>query len=142
MRVSLRNVLLSMATAIGMFTASLSAAQAANDFTTESDAHSLLGSYLAANLAKGANDNNSAAAFYRSALALDPSNAVLLEQAFQTEAAEAHWDRAFHWPASWSPRAPKTAWRTCCSASIASRTASTRRRTTSSARLATAPSAN
>jgi tetratricopeptide (TPR) repeat protein len=94
MRVSLRNALLSMATAIGMFTASLSAAQAANDFTSESDAHSLLGSYLAANLAKGANDNNSAAAFYRSALALDPSNSVLLEQAFQTEAAEAHWDRA------------------------------------------------
>ena len=56
--------------------------------------HSLLGSYLAANLAKGANDNNSAATFYRSALTLDPDNAVLLEQAFQTEAAEAHWDRA------------------------------------------------
>ncbi len=35
MRVSLRNALLSMATAIGMFTASLSAAQAANDFTSE-----------------------------------------------------------------------------------------------------------
>ncbi len=61
---------------------------------TETDAHSLLGSYLAANVAKGANDNNSAAAFYRSALALDPNNVVLLEQAFQTEAAEAHWDRA------------------------------------------------
>ena len=36
MRASLRNVLLSMATALGMFTASLSAAQAANDFTSES----------------------------------------------------------------------------------------------------------
>ena len=94
MRASLRNVLLSTATAIGMFTAGFSATQAANDFSTETDAHSLLGSYLAANVAKGANDNNSAATFYRSALALDPSNAVLLEQAFQTEAAEAHWDRA------------------------------------------------
>jgi tetratricopeptide (TPR) repeat protein len=94
MRASLRNALLSTATAIGMFTASISATQAAKDFSTETDAHSLLGSYLAANLAKGANDNNSAAAFYRSALTLDPSNAVLLEQAFQTEATEGHWDRA------------------------------------------------
>jgi tetratricopeptide (TPR) repeat protein len=94
MRASLRNALLSTATAIGMFTASISATQAAKDFSTETDVHSLLGSYLAANLAKGANDNNSAAAFYRSALTLDPSNAVLLEQAFQTEATEGHWDRA------------------------------------------------
>jgi tetratricopeptide (TPR) repeat protein len=94
MRASLRNALLSTATAIGMFTASISATQAAKDFSTETDAHSLLGSYLAANLAKGANDNNAAAAFYRSALALDPNNTVLLEQAFQTEAAEGHWDRA------------------------------------------------
>jgi tetratricopeptide (TPR) repeat protein len=94
MRASLRNALLSTATAIGMFTASISAAQAAKDFSTETDAHSLLGSYLAANVAKGSSDNNSAAAFYRSALALDPNNTVLLEQAFQTEAAEGHWDRA------------------------------------------------
>jgi tetratricopeptide (TPR) repeat protein len=94
MRASLRNVLLTTATAIGMFTASHSASQAANDFTTEAEPHSLLGSYLAANLAKGANDNSSAAAFYRSALSLDPSNEVILEQAFQTEATEAHWDRA------------------------------------------------
>jgi len=94
MRVSLRNVLLSTATAIGMFTASLCAAQAANEFKTEIDSHSLPGSYMAANLAKGANDNNSASSFYRSALALDPDNVVLLEQAFQTEAAEANWARA------------------------------------------------
>ena len=94
MRASLRNVLLSTATAIGMFSAGLSPTQAANDFSTETDAHSLLGSYLAANVAKGANDNDSAATFYRSALALDPNNIVLLDQAFQTEAAEAHWERA------------------------------------------------
>ena len=143
MRASLRNVLLSTATAIGMFTASLSAAQAANDFTTETDAHSLLGSYLAANLAKGANDNNSAAAFYRSALALDPDNAVLLEQAFQTEAAEGQLGprRAA------GPRARRQERRqphgaTCCSASTASRTATTRRPTRSSRRRATGPSAS
>jgi len=94
MRASLRKVLHFSATAIGILTFGLGAAQAATDFTTETDAHSLLGSYLAANLAKGANDNDSASAFYRSALALDPANPVIIEQAFQTEAAEGHWDRA------------------------------------------------
>ena len=94
MRSSLRKLLQITATALGMFTASLSVAHATTDFTTETDAHSLIGSYLAANLAKGSNDNNGAAAFYRSALGLDPKNAVLLEQAFQTEAIEGHWDRA------------------------------------------------
>ncbi len=74
MRASLRKVLLTSAIAISAFTASLSSSQAANDFSTEADFHSLLGSYLAANLAKGANDNTSATAFYRSALALDPGN--------------------------------------------------------------------
>jgi tetratricopeptide (TPR) repeat protein len=91
---SFRNALLLSATAIGLLTASLSTAQAITDFTTETDAHSLLGSYLAANLAKGNNDNTSAAAFYRSALTLDPDNPLLLEQAFLTEAGEGHWDRA------------------------------------------------
>src|SRR5262245_54854208 len=94
MRVSFRKVLLLAAIALGTFTASLGASLAANDFSTETDAHSLLGSYLAANLAKSANDNGSATAFYRSALALDPSNEVILEQAFQTEATEANWERA------------------------------------------------
>ena len=68
--------------------------QAANDFTTDPDAHSLLGSYLAANLAKGLTTRTAPAEFYRSALTLDPDNDVLLEQAFQSEASEGHWDRA------------------------------------------------
>src|SRR5690349_7139913 len=91
---SLRHALLCAATATGLFTASLSAAHAISDFTTETDAYSLLGSYLAANLAKGSNDNDSAAAFYRNALVIDLENPLLLEQAFQTEAGEGHWDRA------------------------------------------------
>jgi len=91
---SLRKLLHATATALGVFVISLSAAQAANDFTTETRAHSLLGSYLAANLAKGSNDSTGAATFYRSALQLDPNNAVLIEQAFQTEAAAGNWERA------------------------------------------------
>lgn len=94
MRASLRKVFQSTATAIGILTFGLGTAQAANDFTTETDAHSLLGSYLAANLAKSINDSNSASSFYRSALDLDPANTVIIEQAFQTEATEGHWDRA------------------------------------------------
>ena len=56
--------------------------------------HSLLGSYLAANFAKIQNDTPNAAAFYRSALVLDPSSEVLLKQAFETEASQADWSRA------------------------------------------------
>ena len=94
MRASLRKVLHTSATAAGILALGLGAAQAATDFTTETDFHSLLGSYLAANVAKSVNDSDSAAAFYRSALALDPANPVIIEQAFQTEATEGHWDRA------------------------------------------------
>lgn len=94
MRASLRKVLQISATAIGILTFGLGAARAATDFNTETDPHSLLGSYLAANLAKSINDSESAAALYRSALALDPSNPVIIEQAFQIEASEGHWDRA------------------------------------------------
>lgn len=94
MRASLRKVLHISATAIGILTFGLGTAQAANDFTTETDSHSLLGSYLAANVAKSVNDAVSAASFYRSALILDPANAVIIEQAFQTEATEGQWDRA------------------------------------------------
>jgi tetratricopeptide (TPR) repeat protein len=94
MRASLRKVLHTSATAIGFLTLGLGSAQAVNDFTTETDAHSLLGSYLAANVAKGVNDADGASSFYRSALDLDPANQVIIEQAFQTEATEGHWDRA------------------------------------------------
>lgn len=95
MRASLRKVLHTSVAAIGILTLGFGAANAANnDFITETDAHSLLGSYLAANVAKGVNDPDGASAFYRSALALDPANTVIIEQAFQTEATEGHWERA------------------------------------------------
>ena len=50
---------------------------------TPEPTHSLLGSYLAGHFARNGNDTTNAAAFYRSALTLDPDNEVLLEQAFQ-----------------------------------------------------------
>jgi len=57
--------------------------------------HSLVGSYLAGRFARAQNDTVEAAEFYRDALAHDPDNELLLEQAFQIEAARADWPRAF-----------------------------------------------
>jgi tetratricopeptide (TPR) repeat protein len=56
--------------------------------------HSLVGSYLAGRLARSMNDSENAAAFYRNALARDPTNGVLLEQALLMEMAEGQFDRA------------------------------------------------
>src|SRR5262245_39241125 len=54
----------------------------------------LLGNYLSGRLARGDHDTIAAADFYSKALAEDPSNEIILEQAFLLEAASAHWDRA------------------------------------------------
>jgi len=93
MRASLRILLLTTAAALGI--ANLSVSFAANRaFESGEEMHSLLGSYLAANFARSENDSANATTYYRSALALDPDSEVLLEQAFQAEAAEANWERA------------------------------------------------
>jgi tetratricopeptide (TPR) repeat protein len=57
--------------------------------------HSLVGSYLAGRIARAQNDSAEAAEFYRNALVHDPDNELLLEQAFQIEAARGDWTRAF-----------------------------------------------
>ena len=57
--------------------------------------HSLVGSYLAGRFARAQNDSSEAAEFYRNALAQDPRNELLLEQAFQIEAGRGEWPRAF-----------------------------------------------
>jgi tetratricopeptide (TPR) repeat protein len=54
----------------------------------------LLGNYLSGRLARGDHDTLAAAGFYSKALAGDPENAILLEQAFLLETASANWDRA------------------------------------------------
>ncbi|MEE8296564.1 MAG: hypothetical protein V3R26_01905, partial [Hyphomicrobium sp.] len=69
MRVRLRVALLTSAAVFGMTATGLSAPNAFGEvFKHGDDAQSLIGSYLAANLAKSANDAKSAALFYRSAL--------------------------------------------------------------------------
>jgi tetratricopeptide (TPR) repeat protein len=94
MRACLRIVLLTAAFILSVLSlpSTFAATTTAPDKSVET--HTLLGSYLAANFAKNDNDAENATSFYRSALALDPASEVLLEQAFQTEASEADWQRA------------------------------------------------
>ena len=58
------------------------------------DPGTLLGNYLSGRMARGDHDTIAAADFYSKALAEDPGNEIILEQAFLLEAASAHWDRA------------------------------------------------
>ncbi len=58
------------------------------------EVESLLGSYLAARYAREQRDTAAAADFYARALARDPDNEVLIEQAFLMEATEGDWTRA------------------------------------------------
>jgi len=57
-------------------------------------AQSLLGSYLAGRVARGQNDTDVAAVYYRQALARDAGNDVLVEQSFLMELTEGNWPRA------------------------------------------------
>jgi tetratricopeptide (TPR) repeat protein len=60
----------------------------------DAGARSLLGNYLSGRMARGDHDTFAAANFYSRALAGDPANEIILEQAFLLEAASANWDRA------------------------------------------------
>jgi tetratricopeptide (TPR) repeat protein len=55
---------------------------------------SALGNYLAGRFARAAQDTKDAADFYGRALERDPSNEVLLEQAFQMETMSGNWPKA------------------------------------------------
>lgn len=55
---------------------------------------SVLGNYLAGRFARAAQDTQEAAGFYGKALERDPSNEVLLEQAFQMETMSGNWPKA------------------------------------------------
>jgi tetratricopeptide (TPR) repeat protein len=61
---------------------------------TPEDTGTLLGNYLSGRMARGDHDTIAAAEFYSNALAEDPGNEIILEQAFLLEAASAHWERA------------------------------------------------
>jgi tetratricopeptide (TPR) repeat protein len=71
--------------------ASGAAARSAEDAV---ESTSLFGSYLAGRFARSTQDMTSAADFYGRALARDPENEILLEQAFQMETMAGNWDRA------------------------------------------------
>lgn len=58
------------------------------------EAGTLLGNYLSGRVARGDHDTLAAANFYSKALAGDPGNEIILEQAFLLEAASANWERA------------------------------------------------
>ena len=58
------------------------------------DGTSLLGSYLAGHLARATRDSDSAALYYRRALAKDPANQEILDEAFQLELASGNYAEA------------------------------------------------
>ena len=60
----------------------------------DTDPGTLLGNYLAGRVARGNHDTSAAADFYSKALAGDPKNEVILEQAFLLETAAADWGSA------------------------------------------------
>lgn len=66
----------------------------ARETTTVEAARSLVGGYLAGRFAKSQHDIASAASFYGSALAHDPDNEVLVEQAFLMELSGGNYGRA------------------------------------------------
>ena len=68
--------------------------EVASTVTDNADPGTLLGNYLSGRVARGDHDTAAAADFYSRALAEDPSNELILEQAFLLETASAHWDRA------------------------------------------------
>src|SRR4029079_19277860 len=55
---------------------------------------SVLGNYLAGRFARASQDTRDAAMFYERALTRDPTNEVLLDQAFQMETMSADWPKA------------------------------------------------
>src|SRR5258706_5670687 len=58
------------------------------------DGNSLLGSYLAGHVARSSRDSDNAAFYYRRALAKDPGNQDILDEAFQLELAAGNFEAA------------------------------------------------
>ncbi len=58
------------------------------------EVNSLLGSYLAGHVARSTRDSDNAALYYRRALAKDPANQDILEEAFQLDLAAGEFDSA------------------------------------------------
>jgi tetratricopeptide (TPR) repeat protein len=80
--------------ALAILAAPAAYSEVAATVTDQSEPGTLLGNYLAGRVARGDHDTAAAADFYSRALAEDPTNELILEQAFLLEAAAADWDRA------------------------------------------------
>jgi tetratricopeptide (TPR) repeat protein len=80
--------------ALAMLAAPAAYSEVAATITDRPEPGTLLGNYLAGRVARGDHDTAAAADFYSRALAEDPSNELILEQAFLLETAAADWDRA------------------------------------------------
>lgn len=93
MRLRLGRVLM-IGLSVGALASLITQAPARSPTQDDSTTHSLLGNYLAGRFAKGAQDTESAASFYRRALERDPKNEVLLEQAFQMAVMNGNWSEA------------------------------------------------
>ncbi len=79
---------------VAIFAASAAYSEVVPLKTGNTESSTILGSYLSGRVARGSHDTTAAAEFYAKALAGDPNNAVILEQAFLLETASARWDRA------------------------------------------------
>ncbi|HPG88568.1 MAG TPA: tetratricopeptide repeat protein [Hyphomicrobium sp.] len=79
---------------IGLAAAGLIAQAPARSADESTEYRSLPGNYLAGRFARSQQDTENAAAFYGQALASDPTNEVLLEQAFQMETLAGNWVKA------------------------------------------------
>jgi tetratricopeptide (TPR) repeat protein len=84
-----------LATGFGLAPAVLGASKAKLPSRSEApERNTLLGSYLAGHVARAVRDNDSAALYYRRALAKDPSNQDILDDAFQLDLAAGEFDSA------------------------------------------------
>ena len=68
--------------------------EVASSVTESAEPGTLLGNYLSGRVARGDHDTAAAADFYSRALAEDPKNELILEQAFLLETAAADWPNA------------------------------------------------
>ncbi len=94
MRASLGRLFSLSLGAVALLVAGAMAQAPAREPEFSAEANSVLGNYLAGRFARGLQDTEDAAGFYGQALARDPGNEVLLEQAFQMETMAGNWTRA------------------------------------------------
>jgi tetratricopeptide (TPR) repeat protein len=80
--------------ALAILAAPAAYSEVASTVTESSEPGTLLGNYLSGRVARGDHDTAAAADFYSRALAEDPNNELILEQAFLLETAAADWPTA------------------------------------------------